>query len=308
MKTGLVIKLSVFLAIVAGYYLLATNGAFAENPAKTCPPEQYCLHFPILVPGGPPVTQIANPAQYIQTIYRFSIGAGALLAMVMIIWGGIQWTASAGNPSKIEDAKDRIRQAIYGFALILGAVLILTVIDPELPKLKLGGLTPLKKSTGLSVLTNAIRQAEQKQNEAAAKVFNDSPEAKTLQNIENRYGISSTPSWETKSNQQTDYKIALREALKNGTITREKLEEQLENIELQRQLVLQSSDFDKKLLREKKITEDHFQQLDKSNNAYINQFNIQRIKISEALKEVPPPPTQPPATQKEGDYNIEELR
>ena len=72
--------------------------------------------------------------------YYFIVGISGFAAFFMLVWGGFQWLTSAGSPSKISEAKDRITSAILGLIIILASFLILKVINPELITLKLPGL------------------------------------------------------------------------------------------------------------------------------------------------------------------------
>lgn len=92
------------------------------------------------IPGSPP-EGISDPGIYIKTIYNFGIGIAGLLAMAQIVFGGVQYTVSAGDPSKQSDAKDRIWSAITGLILLLASYLILNTINPQLTKLALEGKT-----------------------------------------------------------------------------------------------------------------------------------------------------------------------
>jgi len=75
----------------------------------------------------------------INYIYRFSLGICGIAALISILIGAIQYVTSAGNSSQIEDAKDRITQALLGVLLLLAAVLILQIINPDLVNLTLPG-------------------------------------------------------------------------------------------------------------------------------------------------------------------------
>lgn len=74
---------------------------------------------------------------YIQQFYAFSIGAGILIATVLIMIGGIMWTTSAGNPGRIDKAKGYIIDSIIGVVLLIGAYTILQVVNPNLVNLRL---------------------------------------------------------------------------------------------------------------------------------------------------------------------------
>lgn len=78
--------------------------------------------------------------------YYLIVGISGLAAFAMLVFGGIQWLSSAGNPGRISDAKSRIQNALLGLLLILGSFLILQIINPELTILKTPRLDDLKVS------------------------------------------------------------------------------------------------------------------------------------------------------------------
>jgi hypothetical protein len=59
--------------------------------------------------------------------------------------GAIMYVASAGNPSRMGDAKDRIMSAILGIIILLASFLILRTISPDLVnfKISLPGIRPI---------------------------------------------------------------------------------------------------------------------------------------------------------------------
>lgn len=67
--------------------------------------------------------------------YYFIIGIAGISAFVMLVWGGVEWLTSAGNPSRITSAKDRMTSALLGLLIILTSWLILQVINPDLTTL-----------------------------------------------------------------------------------------------------------------------------------------------------------------------------
>jgi hypothetical protein len=68
---------------------------------------------------------------YIQAIYAMFISIAALLAVVKIIIAGVKYMFTDIVPQKTQAKKD-IQGALLGLVVVLGAVLILTVINPEL--------------------------------------------------------------------------------------------------------------------------------------------------------------------------------
>ncbi len=74
----------------------------------------------------------ANPGKYFNNIYRLMVGITGVLAVIMIVVGGLEYIASAANPSAKESAKKRIWAAIGGLLLALSSYLILQTINPDL--------------------------------------------------------------------------------------------------------------------------------------------------------------------------------
>lgn len=75
-------------------------------------------------------------AQLIGNFYQWALGIGGLLALGVLIFGGILYTISAGNASRQDDAKGWLLGALMGILLLFGSYLILNTINPELTKLK----------------------------------------------------------------------------------------------------------------------------------------------------------------------------
>ncbi|MFA5386471.1 MAG: hypothetical protein WC297_02315 [Candidatus Paceibacterota bacterium] len=72
----------------------------------------------------------------IKQIYLITLGLVGVLALGIIVFGGIQYSMSAGDPTRQKDARDRITQALWGVILLLAAFLILNTINPDLIKLE----------------------------------------------------------------------------------------------------------------------------------------------------------------------------
>lgn len=93
-------------------------------------PVEFKLNVPI--PGEGIKTVDIGIGRYIRGVYLFGLGFAALLAMGMIVFGGIIYIISRGNPSKITEAKEIIQGAIYGLLLLIGAYVILYNVNPNL--------------------------------------------------------------------------------------------------------------------------------------------------------------------------------
>lgn len=71
-------------------------------------------------------------AQYVRAIFIGFIWAVGIVAVAMVIFGGVRWVAAAGNPARINQAKDVVFNAIIGLIIALTAVLLLSLLDPRL--------------------------------------------------------------------------------------------------------------------------------------------------------------------------------
>lgn len=76
---------------------------------------------------------IANDLpEYLNAIYNWLIPAGALLAIVVIMIGGLQYTLAHGDKGKITKATERIKNALIGMILLMFTFAIMNLIDPDL--------------------------------------------------------------------------------------------------------------------------------------------------------------------------------
>lgn len=85
---------------------------------------------------------------YVDALYKAAISIAAFLAVVKIIFAGVKYMLSDVVTSK-EDAKKDIRGALIGLLIVIGAVLILNTINPQLKELTaLGGPPGLNMGLG----------------------------------------------------------------------------------------------------------------------------------------------------------------
>lgn len=119
----------------------ATHYALAIEPVKFSPS--------IGIPGSTfqsttTVTMTASStiyiAQYISAFYDYAMGIVGIVAVIVLMIGGIIWLTSGGNPTKIEQAKDLILGSITGVGLLLGSWILLNTVDPNLVKFKINNV------------------------------------------------------------------------------------------------------------------------------------------------------------------------
>lgn len=84
------------------------------------------------IAGGTCPNQDAGPAAYIARLYTFGLMIAGAAAFGMIIFGGLRYVFAAGDIGSTQEARDTIKQAIWGLILLLMAYVILYTINPRL--------------------------------------------------------------------------------------------------------------------------------------------------------------------------------
>ncbi len=87
------------------------------------------LTYPVF--GNIDINRDQDLSHVIAWFYYAIVGISGLAAFVMIVWGGVQWMSSTGNLSKIQGAKDTIKNALLGLLIVLASFLILQIINPD---------------------------------------------------------------------------------------------------------------------------------------------------------------------------------
>ncbi len=91
-------------------------------------------------PNSPMGTSLNDDSQlvdFIKYLYEWGISLGGMAAFIALIIAGFQYLTSAGNAMKMKDATGRIKSAGLGLVLLLGSILILNTINPQLTNLEI---------------------------------------------------------------------------------------------------------------------------------------------------------------------------
>lgn len=96
--------------------------------------------------GATSVIDSTSLANFFNNLYKYLIGLAATLAVIEIIWGGLE-ISTKDSVSKQSDGKERITQAIFGLILVLSPVLVFSIINPSILNLSLN-LPPLDTKAG----------------------------------------------------------------------------------------------------------------------------------------------------------------
>jgi len=89
------------------------------------------LNYPIFGDGVEYLVGL-GVAGLIAWLYYFIIVASSIAAFSIIVWGGIEYLTSIGNPNQVRSAIDRIQNALIGLFLVLISGLFMGTINPGL--------------------------------------------------------------------------------------------------------------------------------------------------------------------------------
>lgn len=74
-------------------------------------------------------------ADYIKALYVYGIGSLMILAVIVMMIGGVVWLTAGGNEQRIADAKQWINGSLLGVLIAVSSYLILNIINPALTEL-----------------------------------------------------------------------------------------------------------------------------------------------------------------------------
>lgn len=98
---------------------------------------QYKLLEPIPLDDNSTLSFETNAGTYIQGLFRLALALASVLAVIMIIYGGVLYMSTDAYSGK-SDGKKIIQEAFWGLALTMGAwIIVATIIGPEALKLEL---------------------------------------------------------------------------------------------------------------------------------------------------------------------------
>lgn len=69
-------------------------------------------------------------SQYVKMIYQWGAVVVGLLAVLMLVVGGVQYSIYGMDPAAKDDAKERIKQALIALVILLLSGLILKTVNP----------------------------------------------------------------------------------------------------------------------------------------------------------------------------------
>jgi len=134
------LKLILLFLIISGFYFSFLT-ARAEEVDEGRKLE---LEYPAVPGVGVELKDVeAGLPEYVKYIFYFSIGIIGFIIFGALVYSGIQYLTSAGQPAKLAEAKKGIISAFLGAIILLSAVLIFKTINPSLVDLELEEITPV---------------------------------------------------------------------------------------------------------------------------------------------------------------------
>lgn len=138
-------KLIFVFVLLIGLFTVFSYAFAAENktifkPEVTIPKSEFKAGEGIEVTG-------LTLAKYIAAIYKWSIRAIAIIAVIIIMIAGFRWMTAAGNVSIISQTKEQMISALIGLILAIGANFFLYFLNPALVRLKSLSLKEIKRAT-----------------------------------------------------------------------------------------------------------------------------------------------------------------
>lgn len=74
-------------------------------------------------------TSQSSLANFLGNVFNFGVAAATVLALIMIVWGGIEYMTTDSWSGK-DSGKGKIKDALYGLGLALASYMILYTINP----------------------------------------------------------------------------------------------------------------------------------------------------------------------------------
>ncbi len=133
--------MKLFITLTILTIILGTN----LSPYKTLAQED--TEYELLAPLEGYVEPTTTAGPYIVGIFKLIVALAGGLAVVTIIYGGIQYMSTDAFGAKNE-AKNTIQNAIWGLLLVIGAWLILYTVNPNLVEINLDDIPRQETNSG----------------------------------------------------------------------------------------------------------------------------------------------------------------
>jgi len=93
------------------------------------------IDFPEI--AGKTISPMSSLPETLKYVFNIVILIIVLMILMNLIYGGVLYLTSTGDPSKTSNAKKRITGSILGLAIVSGSYLLLKTANPQLLVLKI---------------------------------------------------------------------------------------------------------------------------------------------------------------------------
>lgn len=80
----------------------------------------------VKTPVGVPAVDVTNTT--IVNVFNSVLGLAGALAVVFVVYGGIQYSLSQGDPAKVKQAKDTILYSVIGLVVVMVSFAIINLV------------------------------------------------------------------------------------------------------------------------------------------------------------------------------------
>ncbi len=97
-------------------------------------PKAVLAQLPFPAVQDPPGFKFSNAlvGTTVGNVIPYIFGAAGLASLVFIIWAGFQYLLSQGNPKQIEEARNKLTQAIVGFLIVFASYWLVQILEKVL--------------------------------------------------------------------------------------------------------------------------------------------------------------------------------
>jgi hypothetical protein len=158
----------IFLLLIFATFLMGSF-CFAQRELE--------LEYPELeVPGvQTPTTTRTVLTDFVRYVFTLAIALAGLLAFGALIYGGIRYLTSAGDPTKMSDGKNQVIAGFLGLIILLSSYLILNTIDPQLVLKETPAIESLEKGIYAYVKAGCVDDPEDSFDDPVS-ISQDSPD------------------------------------------------------------------------------------------------------------------------------------
>ncbi len=115
-------RLTLLPALIA--WLIAT--AFTTAPVAAE------ITNPVIGPLGEGAAEAESGStfqNYFIVIWQAIISIGAVMLIIYLVWGAVEWITSAGDSGKVQKARDKMTQAVIGMLVLVGSYVFIQLIS-----------------------------------------------------------------------------------------------------------------------------------------------------------------------------------